>query len=271
MNHLTALPYYGGKSLGQMSGRGVSALLPRASEGRMTYVETHGGMIGVLLSRKRASCEIVNDLNDRVYNFWKVVRDRYEDLERVIRFTPYHRTEFNECKASIDEGDELERARKFYAVVRMSMYHADGNSGGFGVVYDAKPGCRSLLEDRLAALHDRVARVQFECRPAVEQLDRVKDLSHAVIYVDPPYASVKSNDTYAVVQHDKSEMLDLLAVQRGRVAVSGYGSEWDDLDWNRHEFGVFTTTMKSDGNKRLERTEVVWTNYMPEVQAGLTL
>ena len=264
---LTAMGYYGGKSMAHMSGRGVASVLP--TDYKVTYVETHGGMLGVLLSRRECGREIVNDLNERVYNFWRMIRDEPDELERVVRYTPLHESEFRHCKATLDEGDEIERARKFFVVCKMSMYHADGASGGFGVTYDNKPGRHPPFWERVKALNRRVERVTFTCKPAVELLDQMKDRDYAVIYVDPPYPSAKSNATYGVVQHDLEDTVELLLKQKGRVAISGYGSEWDMLDWHRTEFGVFTMSMQSDGNRRLERTEVVWTNYKPEHQGEL--
>ena len=265
----TALPYYGGKAgLGNTGiGPFVASLLPRERE--IVYIETHCGMLGVLLSRRPAKCEIANDLNGRVVNFWRVIRDSGDELERLVRYTPYARSEFDHCKRTLDEGDELERARKFYVVVRMSMYHADGSSGGFAMTYTTHHGRVSLFWKRVKRLQARVERVMFDCRPAIEVLDKHQHRSDAVIYVDPPYASAGSNDTYGISRHDYDDTLRLLHAQAGRVAVSGYNDEWDDLGWMRHECPTFTTSMQSDGNRRLERVEVVWTNYIPAMQGEL--
>ena len=269
----SALAYYGGKASSgnnRGTGRFVANLIPATT--KCLYVKTHAGMLGVLLSRQPSAQELVNDLDNDVYNFWKVLRERWDELERVVRLTPYHRTEFDHAVATLSEGDDLERARKLYVKVSMSMHHGTGNAGGMSLMYDASKtsGRRGIFANRIDALRQRVERTQFECRPAVEILDRIKDLEYAVVYVDPPYLSVKSTDTYAVVQHDYDETLDLLRRQRGRVAVSGYNDDWDALlddGWLRHELDTFTNTSTDAGvSVRLDRVEVCWTNYKPEVQ-----
>ena len=55
-------------------------------------------------------------------------------------------------------------------------------------------------------------------------------------------------------------MTDLLLVQQGQVAISGYGQEWDHLGWTRSEkesrfvFNGETSISES-------RVEVLWMNY----------
>lgn len=57
----------------------------------------------------------------------------------------------------------------------------------------------------------------------------------------------------------------------GRVAISGYGEEWDGLGWHRQEKrtmrGIYRGT--EIGSTYSPRTEVLWTNY--DVGAGRLL
>ena len=57
-----------------------------------------------------------------------------------------------------------------------------------------------------------------------------------MVYVDPPYDNTIG--TEGAYRHgvDRDALLDVLRVQRGRVAISGYGDEWDALGWERHEY-----------------------------------
>ena len=83
-------------------------------------------MLGVLLQRPAAAIEVVNDANDRVVNFWRMVRDYPEDLYDLCRKTPHSKAEFLDCRATIDEGSPLERARKFVCAVSQGMIASDG-------------------------------------------------------------------------------------------------------------------------------------------------
>ena len=73
---LSALAYLGGKSVNatQSTGRWIHSLLP-ISNTRSIYVEPFCGMCGVLLQRPPLGCEVINDLNSRLINWWRVIRD----------------------------------------------------------------------------------------------------------------------------------------------------------------------------------------------------
>ena len=61
------------------------SLMPRCH----TYVEPFGGGAGVLLARERARLEVYNDLDRAMVTFFRVLRDRSQDLAQAIAATPY--------------------------------------------------------------------------------------------------------------------------------------------------------------------------------------
>ena len=123
---------------------------------------------------------------------------------------------------------------------------------------------RESFIERIDQIRDRVIGVQLANMPAVELLERVCDNPDVVAYCDPPYADANTG-SYAVVQHDTAAMFDVLRQVRGRVAISGYGSEWDALGWHRSEYATYAN-LKDGFDKR---TEVLWSNFKPEMQEEL--
>ena len=272
----TALPYYGGKSTADAAnagvGKWVASLLPTDCT---TYVETHCGMLGVLLSRQPAPNEIANDLNGRVINWWLVVRDeaKCEELRRLFDNTPVSDDIYSDYRLGMDEGDDVERALKFMYVIKYNVIHGDGDTPPLPPLNTTKSNHRwaSSTTRVIHELRKRTREVHFTNRPALKLLNRLADIEDAVIYVDPPYASARTA-AYAVVQHDHFETLEALKRQRGRVAVSGYNDEWDDLleaGWNRSEYRTFTVISANASRRSTERTEVLWTNYVPVTQGEL--
>ena len=79
---LRGLKWVGGKSAASALGTGkwITSLLPYDR----TYAEPFAGMCGVLLQRFPSAEEIVNDLDERVVNWWRVVRDRPDEIQRLI-------------------------------------------------------------------------------------------------------------------------------------------------------------------------------------------
>ena len=51
-------------------------------------------LIPVLSAKSPSRLETVNDLDDRLVNFWRVLRDRPEELAWACAMTPHSRQEF---------------------------------------------------------------------------------------------------------------------------------------------------------------------------------
>jgi DNA adenine methylase len=98
--------YYGGKT--RLAER-IVEMLPQHAH----YVEPFAGSLSVLLAKPRSDMETVNDLDQDLMTFWRVLRDRPEDLERVMHFTPHSRAEHASAYDLAVE-DELERARRVF-------------------------------------------------------------------------------------------------------------------------------------------------------------
>ena len=53
--------------------------------------------------------------------------------------------------------------------------------------------------------------------------------------------------------------METLLRQQGKVAISGYGEEWDCLEWQRYE--KKDVHVPIEGGEHKGRTEVLWCNY----------
>ena len=62
-------------------------------------------MAGVLLARQPAKLEILNDLNGRVINWWRAVRDEPDEFGYLVEHTPLSRDEFGWARNNIDNPD----------------------------------------------------------------------------------------------------------------------------------------------------------------------
>lgn len=261
MCHLTLappVPYFGGKSAGiyapRHTARWIVSNLPTDAVG---YVETHGGILGILLARPRARHETVNDLNGRVVNFWKVVKDDCASLVHEVLHTPRSEEIYKAAIASLDEGTALERAVKFIVAVRNSWMHVDAPSS-FAHRLDSYeiPTCE--VARRIEGMARRLRDVQLLNRPAIEVLDEAQTKDDILVYIDPPYRG--SSSPYPVQQEDYEETLRLLRLQAGRVAISGMGNDWDELGWKRRELSRPSNPVASEAGAS-RRIEVLWTNY----------
>lgn len=251
-----ALRYYGGKF--RLAPWIISHFPPHQN-----YVEPCCGACSVLLQKPRSPLETVNDLDGNVVNFFRVLRDRPDELIRKIRLTPWARDEFE--KARFSDPDPLESARRFFVSAWMSiscMPH-DKTTGWrtasfFGQCYNLPShNYFDLIESSmLETFAQRFYGVQIECREYEYVLKRY-DRNDTLIYFDPPYASAtRSNpNTYHIewtnTQHIQAA--DLLRQCAGYVIVSGYVCQlytelYEEHGWKR----VDKEAQTNSGGKRIE-------------------
>jgi len=263
-----SLAYFGGKE-GEV-GDWIASMLPY----RHAYVETHGGMAKILLKRVPSKVELINDLDLRIILFWRVLRERKDELVHLVRHTPHSREEFYEARQRIREvdwstRDDLLRAWDIYVVLQQSFQHSLRlHRTGWRRSFTTDPRTPSHMADRLDHLVKRIEHVQLENIDALELLERTKDVDDITIYVDPPYYGVARYDTHLDDPTDRGDLVRMLQSQKGIVAVSGYGTEWDDLGWIRRAFRTKTAMVKNPELKN--REEILWLNCDPKGE-NLTL
>ncbi|SIA11323.1 D12 class N6 adenine-specific DNA methyltransferase [Mycobacteroides abscessus subsp. abscessus] len=259
------VPYFGGKSW-------LSPRLAAALPAHRHYVEVCGGSLAVLLAKKPSRQETVNDLDGHLMTFWRVLRDRPGDLERVCSLTPHSRAERALAQEISSELDELEVARRVFVAL------TQGRSGSLtrtGWRHDLRPVSTPMpvvlqrYAGRIGAAAKRIQRVSLECRPAVEMISAYGGARDTLLYVDPPYVvdkGIRRGGEYRVEMRSEKvhrELLEGCLSCDAAVVVSGYGSALYDsmLDgWYRYEIPMTTSQGSGDGR----RVEVVWSNRVLE-------
>ncbi len=228
------------------------------------YLEPYAGSLAVLFNKKRSHIETVNDLDENVTNFFRVLRDNGEELRRRIELTPYSRIEY--INAYKEQDDEIERARLF--AVKCWMGFGCGNlyQNGFKSgqqTHSPNPAkAWTELPRTLDVAMERLKGVQIECLPAVELIGRY-NTEDVFIYADPPYLhGTRKNYLYKHEMSDSAheELLETLLKHSGKVLLSGYDNEMynDTLSgWNKVQ-------RQARAECGLLRTEVLWMNYEPE-------
>ena len=244
------------------------------------YVEPFGGGASVLLRKPRAYAEVYNDLDQEVVNVFRVLRDPVQsiELERALRLTPYAREEF---KAAYQPAtDPVERARRTVVKsflgfgsnsihtstprgmrTQVSSWHtytgfrAAANRNGTTPAVDW-----SRYPDELRILHERLAGVVIENRPAAEVISQHDD-EGCLIYADPPYVSSTRGPRVGyrneLSDDDHRALARVLHACKGYVVLSGYPCELYDQElyagWERRERAHL-----ADGARK--RTEVIYLN-----------
>jgi DNA adenine methylase len=243
-------------------------LLPRTH----CYCEPFSGSAAVLLNREPSPVETYNDIDGDVVNFFRMLRDRSDDLIRSIGLTPFSREEFHLAINGNMKGiSDLGRARHFYIRARQARTGLaqtatlgrwancknTSRAGMSGVVSRWLGGVEALQE-----IAERLLRVQIENRPALEVI-RLYDSADTLFYCDPPYLHETRGDSKAygfemeIDQH--FELAQALGMCKGKVALSGYRCDTMDSwykGWHR-----FDAPVKQCHSIKQLRQECLWMNY----------
>ena len=258
---LTAMNYYGGKARTDFR-KWLLPKIPYDKDG--IYVEPFAGMLGVLLARPQCKTEIINDLDANICNWWRVVREHPNELKHLIYYTPKCRRTFYDAMDAVNNRTykdiPLMWAWATYTVLQFGIAHGIKNTD-ISIRY-------TISMDRdfasiIKSLSNRMKNVQVDNTDALTMLDRMKDLCNAVIYCDPPYISANTSH-YENDVIDVDAFTDAFLSQKGKVAISGYGDEWEHLGWKRFEWNTKAKKINyvQDYNSEdWNRTEVLWTNY----------
>lgn len=258
------MAYYGGKT--RMAAK-IAALLPPHEH----YVEPYAGSLAVLLAKKPSRMETVNDLDELLMTFWRVLRDKPDELIRKCALTPHSRAEyFASREADLEVLDDVERARLIWVHLSQSYSGTLRKTGWrmFVNPSNSKTGMPEYLEayvDRMAAVTERLHHVSLESRPALEIIRSFGSVAACCLYVDPPYVGssrTSGGGGYRLEMrgHDgHTELLDALLGCKAAVVLSGYPSDLYDAalsTWAR----VDIPTMTGQGRTNMARTEVIWSN-----------
>ena len=277
---LSAFNYAGAKI------RKLDWLLPLLPECEH-YVEPFAGSLSVLLNRPRSAAETVNDINANVTNFFRVLRDRPDELMTALYLTPYSRDEYERSWHALHTpgasvtGD-VERARMFYVATYASMamgvrvHSLPGFMAPANGASKASAQYRKLVGEYpvIQQVADRLRSVTIENRDAMGIIERFMEKPGNLLYCDPPYVMSSrgtptgGGDTYAYDWSDDQHaaFLDMVCSDscRARIAISGYRS---DLYGERlsgwrcaeREYDVAIRAM-AHGN-RGSKVECLWMNF----------
>ena len=264
---MIAFGYYGGKF------SHLDFILPLLPTHFTHYCEVFGGSAAVLINRPPAQVETYNDLDGEVVNFFQCLRDRGDDLVRLIGLTPFSRAELVRALTPSTGIPDLERARRFFVRARQTrtgLAQTSSEGRWAHCVLTSRAEMAGAVSRWLGSVEglpeivQRLQRVQIENAPALEIILRY-DSPDTLFYCDPPYPHEARGDSkaygYEMTDVEHERLAKVLHTVRGAVALSGYRCALMDrlyTDWHL----VDADTRLCNSSKG-ERTESLWTNYDP--------
>lgn len=253
-------------------------------------IEAFVGSAAFTLSKGPSPVEIINDTNEVLVNFWRVVKWQGEELARQMELTPLSRAVFNECiellwhkehvQTLVDEGKQSGKGNMELAVAwctKAWQAIATVNRSKRWTVSDGlrRTTAPSEIAKRIRDATKRLECVYLENVDGLELIQRYRSNPDNVIFCDPPYLpSICSENMYAK-NADETLHYDLLKLlidkeTKAKIIISSYPNvlyeetlkDWSFFDVETSCMATFNkVSLKEERNKRIER---FWYNYTIE-------
>jgi DNA adenine methylase len=241
-----------------------------------SYIEPFFGSGAVFFSKPPSKIETINDLDSRVPNLFKIIRDEPERLAALIAGTPYSKEEYDNSFVSTD--DIYESTRRFLVQCWQShTFRVNEYKCGWKIDVQGRDKAYAMynwyrLPRWLLDTTERLRHAQIENMNAVELIQKF-NYKNVLIYADPPYIlDTRSEHQYMHEMSDDEniKLLEALLGHKGPVMVSGYASalynkyliDWHCISRNNYSFNAV-------GGK--QNKEALWMNFEPAAQIKLNI
>jgi DNA adenine methylase len=237
------------------------------------YVEPFCGAAWVLFGKPPSEVEVINDLDQDLITFFRVVKEKPEELIASFEWELVARAEF-ERLANLDPTHltDIQRAHRFYYLI-MAGWGGELNYPRFATsITDGGHGNRLIgaletLTDRLRPVHERLHTViieNLEWRACLARYDRPS----TVMYLDPPYPGNGCNYAHNMRDWEAHHALaERLNQTQCKWILSSYDiPEIRELFAKQYIISVQSASgmaIKKNDNSRVLNREVLVTNYKP--------
>ena len=241
------------------------------------YVEPFAGAAWVLFGKPKSDVEVLNDIDEELTTFFRVVQEKPEELIASFEWSLVSRAEFNRL-APIDPTtlSDVQRAHRFYYLImagwggeaRYPRFQTSTRDGGHG---NRLAGALKTLRDRLQPIHGRLRTVLIENLDWRDCIGRY-DSPTTVMYLDPPYLGNGVNYKFNMRgEDDHLSIAEQLKKTTGLWILSSY----DTPDIREMFDGYAITPIQSSsgmktgkaeqrtGLKRTINREILVTNFAP--------
>ena len=186
------ISYYGGK---QRMMKTILSVLYQSPNWDLdgVYCEPFFGGGAVFFGKEPQKYETINDINDSLITFYRVVKDKdgFLKVKEMLDKTPCSRSVFDRTAEILRgdvEADDVEKAWAVFAHLNMAFGHSWFGGYGFAVKGGHSPGrFFNKKRDFTDEICSRLDHVDIECRDALWVIGS-RDRDRTLFYIDPPYA-----------------------------------------------------------------------------------
>jgi len=233
------------------------------------YVEAFAGGAYMFFFKPLADENIINDIDNNLYMFYKVLRDndKFTKLFRKLSFTLYSRKEFIEAtkietSQRNNNEDDIETARKFFVLINCS-YSGKRKKGGF---YRGNYKDYFNRVSNLYFFHNKLKDAIIENLDWSECIRRF-DSADTLFFLDPPYPfevmTKRDHYKYMMTTKEHENLVDILKHIKGKAILCSYENDiYNKLDWNVIKINspIYIKSGKQQKG-RIYKQECIYYNY----------
>ncbi|HLO37986.1 MAG TPA: DNA adenine methylase [Lacibacter sp.] len=217
----TPITYYGGKQ--KLCSRILDLIPPHT-----LYCESFVGGGAIFFGKPVSKTEVLNDTNKELINFYQVVKNRFVDLETMIRVTLHSRRLHADASVVYNNPHLFDEVKRAWSVWVLSMQSFSSMlDGSWG--YDKADNTTSKkISNKRAEFTEeyaqRLQNVQLECADAL-YIIKSRDTPDSFFYTDPPYFNSNCGHYDGYSEEDFRALLELKSNLTGKFLLSSYDSD----------------------------------------------
>ncbi len=258
----TPITYYGGK---QRLLKHILPLIPKHT----VYNEPFFGGGAVFFAKKPVKCEMINDINDRVVNFYKVYQNNPEELIQRTKESLLSRSQYYQARKiyqSPNGSTDIEKAWAFWFLGNTSF-----NGDYEGNIKFSRSDQRSYayLKNSKLNLMDskvisRIEHTQIDNRDAllvIAAMDQPKTFH----FIDPPYIDAYQGHYSGYTKFKFARLLVRSKTIKGKFLLTCYPGKLIELAVKKYGWKFRKVKIKSAASslhgKNSIKTEMLVFNY----------
>ncbi|WP_099463868.1 DNA adenine methylase [Parabacteroides provencensis] len=250
----TPISYYGGK-LPLL--KHILPLIPKHT----LFTEAFCGGCAVFFAKEPVECEVINDMNRELINFYRIAQTRYPELKAQLDGTLHSRDSHAHARhinAYPEFFTEIERAWSVWVCSKMGF--ASMLDGTFG--YD-RSGTTALKlfnakDSFTEMLCNRLKKVTIENGDGIRVITRY-DCETAFHFVDPPYVGSDCGHYAGSFNEENfSELLETLAQIKGKFMLTMFPHDKIREFANHHKWKIHKIERTISASKTSRRRQEEW-------------
>jgi DNA adenine methylase len=219
------------------------------------YIEPFFGAGGMFFNKPKAKYNILNDIDEDVYNLFRQLIDNKEELIKMIQLTPITEKQFKEWANGKRENSNVLNAVRFLILSNFGLY---GKSNSLRIGHN---NTKELILKNIEKTFDYIKDVYFlnsDFREVIRKLEK-RNIEKAFIYCDPPYLDTDNNYSNGFTEKDSLDLFDMLEKSGAKFAISEFDHPFIINQAEKRKLNIYYVCNRKNIKNR--RSEILITNY----------